>query len=61
MEYKEIIGQFTDAQFRKMYEKASNKGKVNNGAIFWIKYGEKITNYFYQHQDNSWSNFAVKK
>lgn len=54
-----MIGQYSDEQFKAMYNNAILKGGYSTG-IAWIKYGKYTYNYYTQHNDKSWTNFDCK-
>lgn len=53
------MGQLSNNEFLALYEKA---GKLRRGynpieKTAWICYGKCTTNYYFQHEDGSWTNY----
>lgn len=54
-------GQYSDDEFRNMIQQAGTFRSYVNYAnrTAWIDYGKSTTNYYYQHEDGSWTNYKV--
>jgi len=53
------IGQLSNEEFLAMYERT---GKFSRGydvleKTAWLNYGKYTTNYYFQHEDGSWTNY----
>ena len=57
-----MIGQLSNIEFKKLYEKAGTLRRGHNLLTkqAWIMYGVRTVNYYIQHEDGSWTNYNCK-
>ena len=57
-----MIGHLTDEVLKLKYKQAGilRRGYDFENNTVWIMYGKYTCNYYYQHEDNSWTNYDCK-